>query len=397
MVPQETRPPSIFTSRFVQSFILIFLFVALIQGQKDLILFAIFILVLMNIADLWSRFSLSGVETKTIVDKEKVFPEEKIRLRINAENNKLLPIWLRVDVPVHGALLNKEEENRLTKDSGLLWFQRVMFSWELYAEKRGIYPIGPPRIILGDLLGFYPRERGSGNDIQIVVYPRLVPLRPFPIPKKDYFGTPGSKSPVQDPVYILGTRDYQHWMPSRYIHWKASARRNRLQEKIFEPSEQAKVLLLVDVAQFQEEQAEDDFERTLEVVASLAMELDGKGYALGFATNGLVEGGRPQTVPIARNSRQLSVIMEILAGLKMVSRTGLKDIIRKRIPFYSGVSCVCFFYKESQGIIEAGRYLAQKKVPVISISKEKSIEKETEPLKGLHYSLDEVRMESPGM
>ncbi|MBW1691959.1 MAG: DUF58 domain-containing protein, partial [Deltaproteobacteria bacterium] len=49
---------------------------------------------------------------------------------------------------------------------------------------------------------------------------------------------------------MLGTRDYQNWRPARHIHWKASASHNRLQEKVFEPSEQEKVLLAVEVSQF---------------------------------------------------------------------------------------------------------------------------------------------------
>ncbi len=76
---------------------------------------------------------------------------------------------------------------------------------------------------------------------------------------RELFGVPGVKSPVKDPVYILGTRDYQPSGPSRHIHWKASARHLKLQEKVFEPSEQEKVLLALEVGSFQKSLANEAF------------------------------------------------------------------------------------------------------------------------------------------
>jgi hypothetical protein len=69
-----------------------------------------------------------------------------------------------------------------------------------------------------------------------------------------------------------------------------------LQEKIFDPTEQEKVLLVVDVDQFARNKADEEFEHTLEIVASLAMRLDKKGYAIGLVTNGVTVGGGPTSV-----------------------------------------------------------------------------------------------------
>ena len=137
----------------------------------------------------------------------------------------------------------------MVQESSLWWRQKADFRWELKAQRRGVYPIGPPRITVADLLGFFPKEREQAP-LQIIVYPRIIPLVPFSVPRRDFFGVPGKKSPVKDPIYILGTRDYQHWQPAKYIHWKASARHSRLQEKVFDPSEQEKVLLVLDVTPF---------------------------------------------------------------------------------------------------------------------------------------------------
>ena len=162
---------------------------------------------------------------------------------------------------------------------------------------------------------------------QIIVYPRLVPLKPFSLPRRDFFGIPGARSPVQDPVYILGTRDYQHGQPAKYIHWKASARHDRLQEKVLESTQQEKVLLVVDADPFAKHNAEEEFERTLEIVASLAARLDRKGHAVGLVTNCSVVGRRSAIVPMARNHQQLPTLLEVLARVQMKSQGPIIDML----------------------------------------------------------------------
>ena len=148
-----------------------------------------------------------------------------------------------------------------------------------------VYPDPPPRIRTGDLLGFFEKEKSVLDATHIIVYPRLVSLKPVAIRRRDLFGMPGAKSPVLD---------------SRHIHWKASARHLRLQEKIFEPSEQEKVLLTLDAGSFEKSNQKECFEHTLEVVASLAVRLDGMGYAVRFAANGTLTGGNSPVTPIIR-------------------------------------------------------------------------------------------------
>jgi uncharacterized protein (DUF58 family) len=316
-------------------------------------------------AKLWTRISLSGIESHSTVNKQKVFPGEKLTLRINAENRKFLPVWLQMQVPVTGPIYPSSGEKTLTKEDSLLWYQGTHFEWELTARRRGVHQIGPPRILAGDLFAFFSREREEEVVHPILVYPRLVPLKPFPLPRRDFFGVPGAKSPVQDPIYVLGTRDYQHGQPAKYIHWKASARHHRLQEKVFEPTEQEKVLLVVDVDQFASHKAEEEFENTLEIVASLAVRMDKRGYALGLVTNGVVVGGGAAIVPIARNRQQLPSILEVLARLQMESKGDLIDTLRRGLEVHWGMSCLHFSYEEDGTVLAAEEYFKHRKTPVM--------------------------------
>jgi uncharacterized protein (DUF58 family) len=367
MEQQDYRVSSLFIVPLIVFFVGVLLFIALLYGQRDLTVFAMLILGVGTGARLWSRFGLSGIRCYSAVDRAKVFPGEQLSLTVRAENAKFLPVWLQMTVPVAGPLHPGSEEAAFTEESGLLWYQKARFQWDLVAQRRGVHRVGPPHIEAADIFGFFPRQREEHESLHVIVYPRLVPLRPISLPRRDFFGVPGSKSPVQDPVYILGTRDYQHWRPARYIHWKASARHNRLQEKVFEPSEQEKVLLVVEVSHFSRNNAQEGFEHTLEVVASLAVRLDQRGFAIGLVTNGAMAGGGPTIVPIARNPGQLPAILEALARLHMEAKWDLIAMLRDAFELPWGVSCVYFSYEEDATTQHTEGYLLNRKAPTVRV------------------------------
>ena len=339
------------------------LFVALLQQQRDLITLSLLALLAGCGAKLWARLSLDGIACRPALDRRLAFPGETLTLTLEVENRRWLPVFLRVTVPLGG--LGGPERKPLRAEGGLLWYQTVAFRWEVVASCRGVHHLGPHRLVAGDLLGFFSRVGTEGNGLHVVIYPRIVPLRPFPLPRRDFFGIPGADGPVKDPVFILGTRDYQHGQPAKHIHWKASARHHRLQEKIFEPTTQEKVLLVVDVSDFARQGAAQDFERVLEVAASLAVRLDREGSAVGLLANGIVAGGGAPFAPIGRGPHQLPAILEILARLSMEPVAPLLDLLRNGSGLPWGVSCICLAREREGGIQPALEHLARRRVPVI--------------------------------
>jgi uncharacterized protein (DUF58 family) len=390
---QESRLPTIFIVPLMQFIVGVLLFVALLHSQRDLAVLSILVLGVMGGVRLWSRMSLSGIKCYSMVDKGKVFPGEVLTLHVRVENAKFLPVWLQIKMPIDSSLNPSSDDTTFTNESGLLWYQRAHFNRTLVAQQRGIHHVGPPHIKVADLFGFFPRQRGEQEGLHVIVYPRLVPLKPVSWPRHDFFGVPGAKSPVQDPIYILGTRDYQHWRPARYIHWKASARHNCLQEKAFEPSEQLKALLVVNVDQFGEKNAAEEFEHTLEAVASLAVQFDRRGYAMGFVTNGVVQGG-PTILPIARNSQQLPAILEILARLQMRPKGDLIATLQRGLELMWGASCVHFSYEEDIKALATEGYFSHRKIPMVFVvCQPRSLARDNgHKVRSNVYPLDEIRI-----
>lgn len=365
MALQDRGVPTFLVIPPIQFVVLLLLFMALLYGQRDLALLSILTLCFVSGAWLWTKASLFGLTCHSLVDKAKCFPGAKVIYLIVAENKKILPIWLQLLVPISEQLHPAPGEKILLREGCLFWFQRGHFQWELTAKRRGVHHIGPPRILAGDILAFFFRKMNSPEQHQILVYPRTFPLPTFALPRRDFFGIPGAKSPVQDPIFLLGTRDYQHGRPAKYIHWKASARRNCLQEKVLEPTQQEKVLLIVNVTQFARRQAEEDFEKTLEMTASLASQFSQRGLSLGLVTNGSLEGGGVALVPIARSNQQLPVIMEVLARLQMKSRVRIKDALDSGTALTWGLSCVYLCYQDDHTVDIMQEYFRQCRTPVV--------------------------------
>ena len=354
---------SLFLIPFMLALVGLLLFLALINGQRDLTVLSLILLGVAGGAKLWTRSSLTGIKSSIGIDKRRVFPGGKLILKATVENKKILPVWVQARMPINGLAHGASTDTAVKAEAGLLWYQRVDFRWELAALRRGIYHIGPLGITSGDLFGFFPKAKEMAETLDVVVYPRLVPLKGSSLPRRDFFGIPGAESPVQDPIYILGTRDYQHGRPAKTIHWKATARHHKLQEKIFEPSAQEKILLVVDVGTFAQRGAAEAFERMLEAVASMAVRLAERGCAVGLVANGKMAGEGSAIVPVTRNPQQLTTLLEALARMQMEPVQDLLAVFRHHLRLPWGISCLYFALEKDETARTAKEYFTQRRIP----------------------------------
>ena len=391
------RRSSVFVEPFILLLVGVMLFIALLNKQTSLTVFCMLVFAMFAGAKGWSRLSLTGVRCGLTADKKKLFPGEELLLTARIENNKFLPVWLQAALVIDGRLRVDTGDMPLTRDSGLLWYQQVRFDWRLTAPGRGVHRVGPLRLAVGDPMGFCSLQKQAADFYEIVVYPRLVSLNPLLLPWRDFFGVPGARSPIEDPVYIHGTRDYQYRRPARFIHWKASARYNRLQEKVCEPAEQEKILLLVCADRFSEDETGEAFERGLEVAASLALEFARLRYAVGLATNGHVTGGGRAILPVTRNRNQLSEILETMARLEARPRESLVNMLQRGLTMPWGVTGVCLFYRNDAGSRALKEYFNRRNIPLVMIVCDPHDAASPEAAEDRNvYRLGDVRLEERG-
>ena len=363
--PLLETPASIFLVFFVQAFLVLCLFLSLVYGVAELTLFSMLLLAIGLGSRLWSRISLKHVRCRIRLNHARVFPGERLKIGIRVVNAKFVPILVNINLFIPETVSGEQSGQWIREEGGLLWFQQITYDRVFFPSRRGVFNLGPPRVRTGDLFGFFPRYQALAETTELIVYPRIAAIRPLVFPRRDFFGVPGARNPVEDPAFVFGTRDYMPGRPARGIHWKASARHNRLQEKLCEPAEHEKVLLVLDTDGFDTPGAGGLFEQTLEVMAALVLQMARQGIAMGFATNGHVIGGKSGVLPILAGSFQAADVMEILARID-AEKAGppIIEILSKGCTLPWGVSCICFVRDGKAPLLSVRTFMRNRGVPV---------------------------------
>ena len=77
-------------------------------------------------------------------------------------------------------------------------------------HRRGVFRLGQARLRSGDPFGFFERERSFDDRLELLVYPRVVPLRRLALPlHHPSLDVVSPSSPVADPTRTATVRDYR--------------------------------------------------------------------------------------------------------------------------------------------------------------------------------------------
>lgn len=295
------------------------------NGQAPIVVLTSLLFSSAGLAKLWSHLSLARISCRRQLSERRVFPGEKINVKLQVANRKPLPLpWIQVDDEIPQALggastLSGERPGSvlIRRSAAMLWYSSVKWKYELPCLKRGYYPLGPTVISSGDIFGLYSRSLKTAMEDHVIVYPRIFPVGRLPIPSQQPLGESRSEYRVfQDPTRPIGVRDYQHGDSLRHVHWKASARLQALQVKIFEPTTTFKVALFLSVDSFTANGSfnEDAFELGISVAASLAHHVVEQGSPAGvFVNTRGVDSDQPVSLVPSGSRDQLTSILEALA------------------------------------------------------------------------------------
>lgn len=304
--------------------LVIILLIAAWNGQ-------IFIVILLGLAisaavlgKLWSRFSLHGVGCGRTVSEDRVFAGETVELKVRLVNRKILPLpWVQLSHMVPGQLEIQDarlesgwhnNQRILGYNTSLFWYSAVSWHHSLLCRKRGYYHLGNLTVTSGDIFGLYPRSSTYVSNDTIIVYPRIFPIEQFGLPSINPLGeTPAERRIFEDQTRAIGVREYTPHDSLRYIHWKASARHQNLQVKVFEPTTTLKIALFLVVDSFQSGD-ENGFELGVSAAASLANYIIQKRSQVGLFANAHspILNEPIQMAPAGSNARLVG-ILEALA------------------------------------------------------------------------------------
>ncbi|MBV9578952.1 MAG: DUF58 domain-containing protein [Chloroflexi bacterium] len=197
--------------------------------------------------------------------------------------------------------------------------------WELRSEctRRGRFSLGPVWVTSGDPFGIFRTSRKLADGVNIVVYPRAVPLPGFGRVPGELPGGALQGARVQfSTPNVSSVRDYRPGDAFNRIHWPTSARTNRLMVREFELDPTADVWIVLDL--HADAHAGTGLESTEEyavnATASLARHLLDQGRAVGLVS-------QTATLPADRGPRQAERILEVLALVQASSNLTLAALL----------------------------------------------------------------------
>jgi uncharacterized protein (DUF58 family) len=156
----------------------------------------------------------------------------------------------------------------------------------------------------------------------LLVYPRLAVLPPIVEHARFPYGSRAAKPPTpEDPASFAGIRDYRPGDPRRWVDWKASARRLKLQTRVFSPTSQDSMLIVLNMQtmphawQGYDAAATEDM---ISVAAALLQQAATSRHPFGLAANGCGTGMEDFQIFLLPN-RRASQLEDSLALLATVA------------------------------------------------------------------------------
>ena len=338
----STQATSFFLNKFGLVISAIMLILAAWAGQTVIVILLGLVLGVAALSRLWSYLSLKGVRFERLLSETRVFPDESLELKLKITNRKLLPLpWIEIadQVPsgfISGLVYNpnaKPGYESIVNFTAILWYSSITWKYRLLCKKRGYYILGLLSVTSGDIFGFYPRTVNESSRQTIIVYPRIYPVSHLHIPSLYPLGEVKSEKRIfEDPSRTIGIREYLPGDSLRRIHWKASARQQQLQVKIFEPTTTLKVAIFLAVDTFREigTWKENELELGISTAASLASYLIEKNSQVGlWANTKMADSGYPARITPGSGIDRLVQIFEALAKVVPISNAPFLDYFQE--------------------------------------------------------------------
>lgn len=156
-------------------------------------------------------------------------------------------------VPIFHAVIDFKLDKKLNTDASLKEiayfgnYDKINFSKDIICKYRGYYKLGQVKVTLYDPLMLNSCVIDINKEIDITVYPKVVPVKQLMLNSQDLYGTLKSNvRTTEDRTNIVNIRPYQVGDQLKNIHWKLSAKKDALQTKEFEQTVSTKFVIVLD-------------------------------------------------------------------------------------------------------------------------------------------------------
>ena len=193
-------------------------------------------------------------------------------------------------------------------------------------ERRGLYTLGPLRLLTGDPFGIFQGEVTYAATTSFVVYPPLVELPDLPMPYGRIQGTSRTLlRSLEVTTDASGLRDHAPGDGLHRIHWLSSARTGELRSKEFAMEASSNVWIVLDLQK--DAHAGVGLESTEEYAVNVAGALVHRALRDGKAVGLVAYGASRVIVPPGKGTSHLWRMMEVLATVTADGPDSLERVL----------------------------------------------------------------------
>ncbi len=184
------------------------------------------------------------------IDKKHVLKGEKANYVFDVINEDII-LYPYIRVTFFGSETIFANQVKVRSFS-LVPYRKTSFAFQLECRYRGVYSIGIRHIEFTDFLGIF-RFRYKIRDLkEITVYPKIVYLDSFQLDPNFMSETHATlNTSFEDMTTMSDLRSYAYGDSMKRIHWKLSAKMNRLLVKNFQSTSQTNATLFLDLRSIQ--------------------------------------------------------------------------------------------------------------------------------------------------
>ena len=317
----------------------------LLTGRDLLFTLGYLLGLLLIVSALWAWANLRWLHLSRVTRTRRTQVGRPLEERFTLENTSVIPkLWVEVrdfsNLPNHYA---SQVVNGLGSKQSFSWRVTTM------CRQRGRYQLGPIRLRTSDPFGLFPLERDILATSNVVVFPMTVELEQFALPVGIL---PGGDALRRRTHYTTtnasGVRDYEPGDSFNRIHWRSSARRDRLIVKEFELDPLADIWIVPDMSVYghvsprkaapaspmmgdipawlrmeEFKLPESTEEYAVTIAASVAQFFLQRDRAVGM----LAYGQANEILQPDRGERQFNRILETLAVLRAEGEVPIQDML----------------------------------------------------------------------
>ncbi|MCF6411543.1 DUF58 domain-containing protein [Pseudalkalibacillus salsuginis] len=262
-----------------------------------------------------------------------------------------------------------------------LFKRRVSYGYLVKPIPRGIHRFKSVSLETGDLFGFISQSVQIPVQKTIQVYPKTYSLAGWNVFETHPSGMKrAGKQAHQDFTSAVSIRDYTPGDKLSWLHWKATARSNKLVTKVFETQRNDDFVIFLDGSHpSYDRNGQQSFERAVSLAASILKYSISKGTSVEFHS----VSKEHTNMSFQTGQNYEAKLMYHLAQIQPDTKTPLTDVLKREVHEMSkGVTVLLISPDLSDSFIFTMERMAANKIQTIFfyIAKQKTLSDEEKNL-----------------